>query len=463
MTQASLTVNRRRSALQTLTHVRAELGPLSRLAWPVVLAELSWMGMALVDTMMVGRLSPEAVGGVSIGGGVFFVAAIFGMGVLFGLDFAVAHAFGAGRHDDVHAWLVSGVYASGLLAVVLTFAIRAVLPLLPIVGVRPEVATQAIIYGEILAWSLLPLFLFTALRRYLQATNLVKPVMFALVSANVMNALADWVLVFGHWGLPALGVAGAAWATMVSRLYLLLYLIAYIGWREARQSTGLLRASLRADVARLRKLFALGLPAALQLVFEVGVFVVVTTLVGTLDAISLAAHHIALSAASVTFMIPLGISSAAAVRVGQAVGRRDARQAQASGWAAILLGAAAMALGGLVFVVVPEPIVQVFTNDAATIAVGASLLAIAAVFQLFDGIQVACTGALRGLGDTRTPMLTNLFGHWVVGLPIGYYLTFHAGFGVVGVWVGLCVGLVIVAVVLLTAWSRASRPPSISR
>jgi MATE family multidrug resistance protein len=272
-----------------------------------------------------------------------------------------------------------------------------------------------------------------------------------------MNAIADWVFIFGHWGFPALGVRGAAWATMVSRLYMLLYIVAFIIRRERRQRTGLLEIPLRVDFQRLRKLVSLGLPAAMQLTLEVGVFVTATTLVGRLDAISLAAHHIALSAASLTFMIPLGISSAAAVRVGQALGGGSRQKAQAAGWAAIGLGGGVMTMAGAAFVLLPGAIVRIFTNDPETIAMGVSLLAIAAVFQLFDGIQVVSTGALRGFGDTRTPMITNLIGHWVFGLPVGCYLAFWRGFGVHGVWIGLCLGLIIVAVVLLRVWARSPR------
>lgn len=444
--------------LPRFADVRTEMRPLWRIAWPVVLAELSWMGMGLVDTMMVGRVSPAALGGVSIGGGVFFATAVFGIGVLLGLDFMVAHAFGAGQRAEMHASLVQAFYVSGVLSVVLALVIHAVLPWLPAFGILPEVAAESIVYGRILSWSLLPLFLFTALRRYLQATNLVKPVMFALISANVMNAAADWVLIFGHFGLPALGVRGAGWATVVSRIYLLVFLFGYIARRERGQHGSLFTAPLRFDAVRAARLVRLGLPAAMQLLLEVGVFVTATAIVGTLDAISLAAHHIAMSAASVSFMVPLGISSAAAIRVGQAVGSGDGPQARAAGWAAIVLGGAVMLLGGGAFVLLPTPIVQIFTNDATTIAAGVSLLGIAAVFQLFDGVQVVSTGALRGLGNTRTPMLTNLVGHWFIGLPLGCYLAFRAGAGVMGVWVGLCVGLIIVAVVLLTVWARAAVP-----
>jgi MATE family multidrug resistance protein len=441
----------------TAADVRAEIGPLWRVAWPVVVAELGWMGMALVDTMLVGRVSPAALGGVAVGGGVFFGTAIFGMGLLLGLDFMVAHAFGAGQRREMHVSLVQGLYASFILAFVLTFVIRGLLPWLPRFGVRPEVAAEAIAYGKALTWSLLPLFIFSALRRYLQATNRVKPIMLALMTANVLNAVIAWALIFGHFGFAARGAPGAAWATVIARVYMCGFLIAYIWSGERRESTGVFSTPLAFDPERLRRLVRLGLPAALQLTLEVGVFVTATTIVGTLDAVSLAAHRIALDAASFTFMIPLGISSAAAVRVGQAVGRRDHLHARAAGWAAILLGALVMAVAGLTFVLLPGALVRIFTNDAATIGIGVGLLGIAAVFQLFDGVQVVSTGAMRGLGNTRTPMLTNLIGHWAIGLPLGCYLAFHAGAGVFGVWIGLCAGLVIVAVVLLRFWAQAAR------
>jgi MATE family multidrug resistance protein len=183
------------------------------------------------------------------------------------------------------------------------------------------------------------------------------------------------------------------------------------------------------------------------------VFALATTLIGRLSAVSLAAHQVALNAASVTFMVPLGISSAAAVRVGQALGRRDPEWAHLSGWTALGLGGAFMAFAGLVFLVFPEAIVRVFSADPNVIALGVRLLYIAAVFQLFDGFQVVATGALRGAGDTKTPMLTNLVGHWILGLPAGWWLCFHAGWGVEGIWAGLSIGLILVGGALAYFWS----------
>jgi MATE family multidrug resistance protein len=207
----------------------------------------------------------------------------------------------------------------------------------------------------------------------------------------------------------------------------------------------------------MRSLLALGLPAGLQLIIEVGVFALATTLVGRLAPVALAAHQIALNAASVTYMVPLGISAATAVRVGQALGRREPVAAKRAGWTGVLLGSTFMAAAALAFFAVPAPIVRAFTTETAVIAAGVSLLYVAAVFQLFDGVQVVATGALRGAGNTRTPMIWNLVGYWLLGLPVGYLLCFNAGWGAVGIWIGLSVGLIVVGVVLLLVWARLVR------
>jgi MATE family multidrug resistance protein len=206
------------------------------------------------------------------------------------------------------------------------------------------------------------------------------------------------------------------------------------------------------ELARVREIVRLGLPAALQTLLEVGVFAAATLLAGRLAADQLAAHQVALSAASFTFMVPLGISSAAAVRVGHAVGRADAGGAARAGWTALLLGVGFMSAAALLFVFAAPAIIRVFTSEPAVIATGAALLGVAAIFQLFDGTQVVATGALRGSGNTRTAMLANLVGHWVIGLPVGYLLCFRAGWGVLGLWTGLCLGLICVSIVLIAAW-----------
>jgi MATE family multidrug resistance protein len=218
------------------------------------------------------------------------------------------------------------------------------------------------------------------------------------------------------------------------------------------------RIPLRLDWSRLGRLVGLGLPAGFQLLLEIGVFALTTILAARLAPSALAAHQIAINAASVSYMVPLGVSSAAAVRVGQALGRRDRPGAATAGWTALGLGSLFMAFAALLFVSVPGWIIRAFTTDPAVGAVGVHLLYVAAVFQLFDGLQVVAIGALRGAGDTRTPMLWNLVGYWVLGLPVGYVLCFRYGQGAVGLWIGLSLGLIVVGSILLRAWMRLTVP-----
>lgn len=425
-----------------------------RLAVPVVLAELGWMAMGVVDTMMVGRVSAEAIGAVSIGRAVFIFVAIAGIGVLLGLDALVSNAFGARRLDECHRSLLAGLYLSLFMAVPATLIVRLLGRGLVAWGLEPGVLSQALPYIDAVSWSALPIFLYCALRRYLQAMNLVRPVMIALVSANLINVASNWVLIFGNLGFPAMGARGAGWATVISSAYMALFLAIAAVLHECDERTGLFRIPLRVDFALLGTLLGLGIPAALQLLLEVGVFALATALAGRLAASALAAHQIALNLASVTYMVPLGISSAAAVRVGQALGRKEPVAAGRSGWVALLLAGGFMAVAALCFVTLAGPLVRLFTADAGVIAAGVSLLYVAAVFQLFDGVQVVAVGALRGAGDTRTPLVWNLVSYWILALPVGYYLCFGRGWGAIGLWVGFCVGLVTAGAILLFKWSR---------
>ena len=424
------------------------------LATPVVMAELGWMTMGMVDTLMVGRISPEAIGAVGVGTSLFMAVTIFAMGLLLGLDTLVSHAFGAGEVEECHRWLAHGV----ALALLVTLPIVGLLLLLggwlDGWGLHPDVLALARPYVEILSWSVLPLLLYAAFRRYLQAMGIVRPVMVALVAANIMNVIVNWVLIFGHLGAPAMGVRGAAWATVASRVAMAGVLLAVIVYREREQRPGIFETPLRLSVARFRSLAALGLPAATQITLEVGVFAMATALAGRLAPASLAAHQIAINFAALTFMVPLGVSSAGAVRVGHAVGRRDRDGASRAGWTALLFGVAFMSAAAAVFLLVPRFLIGAFTSDPGVLEVGVSLLFVAAVFQLFDGLQGVATGALRGLGDTRTPMIWNFAGHWLIGLPLGYALCFTLGRGVIGLWWGLSTGLIICGLGLLVVWAR---------
>ena len=424
------------------------------LATPVVLAELGWVTMGIVDTVMVGGLGAHAIGAVGLASMIFFAVAVFAMGVLLGLDPLVAQAFGAGRIDECHRWLVDGVWLGVLISVPTVGLMYAMTASIRYWGLPAEVEVLVRPYATILTWSLPPLLLYVAFRRYLQAMNVVRPVMIALFAANVVNAVANWILIFGHLGFPAMGVRGSAWATLAARVFMAAYLLVVIVRHEAHVVPRLRDTPMGIDLARLRRLFSLGIPAAGQMVFEVGVFSAATALAGRVSSDALAAHQIALNMAAFTFMVPFGIASAAAVRVGQAIGRLDPEGAMRAGWTAIAIGVGFMAAAAAAFLLVPELLVRAFTSDRAVVEIGVGLLFVAAVFQLFDGVQGVTTGALRGLGDTQTAMFWNLGGHWLVGLPLGYFLCFRRGYGVVGLWWGLSVGLIICGIALVIAWTR---------
>ncbi|MEO6212522.1 MAG: MATE family efflux transporter, partial [Vicinamibacterales bacterium] len=442
--------------LPSVRDLRQEFRPMLGLATPVVLAELGWMTMGMVDTLMVGRISPEAIGAVGLSTSLFMGICIFAVGLLLGLDTLVSQAFGAGRIEECHRWLVHGSVLALVLSVPVTLVLVWVSHALHSWGLTPAVADLARPYLRALAWGVFPLLLYGAFRRYLQGMGVVRPVMLALFSANLVNLFANWVLVYGKLGFPAMGVSGSAWATVLARVMMAVWLLLTI-LRRDRDAEPSLFSTLRLDMSWFRRLLALGTPAATQITLEVGAFAAATALAGRLPAAALAAHQIALNYASLTFMVPLGIASAAAVRVGHAVGRRDPAAASRAGWTALLFAVTFMSAAAVVFLSLPRLLISAFTTDAGVLGVGVTLLFVAAVFQLFDGVQGVATGALRGLGETRTPMVWNLIGHWVVGLPVGYWLCFGAGFGVIGLWWGLSLGLIICGAVLLTAWGRRVR------
>lgn len=438
---------------------RAEARSVFALAWPLVLAEIGWMAMSLVDTIMVGRLpnSAEAIGGVALGGVIFYTAAIFGGSLLFSLDTKVSQSFGAGDLEDANHSLLNALYIVAPLAPAVMAVLWLAGRMLPEMGINSGVLAQALPFLRAMNWSTLPLLLYFAFRRYLQAVDLVAPVTFTLISANAVNLVGNWVLIYGHLGAPAMGVVGSGLSTCASRVYMAAVLFVAVVWQHRKKNLSLFQPPYAPNLTRILELLRIGLPAAVQILFEIGVFATVTALIAKLDVASVAAHQIALNCASFTYMVPLGICSAAAVRVGQALGRGDPRGAGRAGWTAIAMGAAFMSLAAIVLVLAPKLIVRIFTPDPAVMQIGVKLLLVAAAFQLFDGLQTVATGALRGTGETRIPMFSSFIAYWVIGLPLGYYLGFTRGLGAFGLWLGLALGLLLIGTSLMFAWSHKVR------
>ncbi len=426
------------------------------LAVPVVLSELGWMAQGVVDTIMVGRLGPAAIGAVALGNAVCYTPALFGIGLLLGLDTMVAQAYGRKDYDGCHRWLAQGVY----LAMLITPLVMAVVWLASFgygrIGIGAEVAVSAGSYLRILNWGTLPLLIYGGTRRYLQGVGQVRVVTVTFVGANLLNWLGNWVLIYGRWGAPRMGVDGSALSTVISRIFMALALVGF-AWRyERKRGHPLFRHWAGPSADKLMDLVRLGAPAAGQILLEVGAWNLATLAAGRLTPVALATHQIGLQYASVTYMVPLGVSAAAAVSVGHAVGAGDPARARRAGWLALALGTGFMLLAAVVFLVAPGPLIALYTTDARVMAVGPGLLLLAAAFQIFDGIQTVSTGALRGLGETRAPMVANLVGYWVLGLPLGLGLCFALKWGLYGLWIGLTLSLIVIASTLLLRWSRES-------
>ena len=434
-----------------------ELRAVLRLAGPVILAEIGWMAMGIVDALMVGPLGPAAIGATGMSGNLFIAVAIFGMGLMLGLDTLVSRANGAGDRAEGVRWLGHGLWLALVTSPVLLVVFYGVFATIGRWGINPEVLTLARPFLNTLALGLPPLLVYAACRRYLQGIHVVRPIMWALITANAVNALGNWLLIYGHWGFPAMGIIGSAWATNLARVYLAGFLWFAIRRTHRRWGAGIPRIGLSVTRARVMDLLRLGTPAAAQITLEVGVFSVASALAGRLTPVALGSHQITMNIVSVAFMVPLGLSSAAAVRVGHAMGARDYARAVHAGWASFAAVTGIMLAVALIFVTAAEPLLRLFTRDAAVVAVGVQLLWLVAPFQWCDGAQAIATGVLRGLGDTRTPVLANVVAHWVLGLPLGYALCFWWGWGVTGLWLGLYVGLAIVGIALTGVWIARAR------
>jgi MATE family multidrug resistance protein len=456
----------RAGAVHPLAAFRREMRPMLRIALPLVLAEVGWMSMGLVDTVMVGHL-PDAAVPLSAAAlaQVLYNTFAFGVGgILLGLDTTISQAHGRGDFPAAHQWLFQGILLAGAISVFLI-----VLSLISPFGFAHLHADPAVIAGAVptlraLSWGTFPLLLYFTLRRHLQAFNHVRIIAATLVSANLVNILFDWLLIFGHrweWhghavGWSAMGVVGSGIATSLARVYQALFLIVALLIVDRKKEYGLLAGgfwrSLTPDWASLKRLLDLGLPSGATILVEILIFAVVTSIIATLGPVPLAGHEIALNCASFTFMIPLGVSAAASVRVGQAIGRGAPVEAKAAGWAAIALGACFMTIACAAFLTMPRVLSAAFTHDAGVIAAAVPLLMVAAIFQFCDGLQVTAIGALRGAGDTKSGLITHLCTYWLLGLPVGLFLCFPEKMGARGLWLGLSAALVVAGVVLLMRW-----------
>ncbi|HVR28998.1 MAG TPA: MATE family efflux transporter [Thermoanaerobaculia bacterium] len=437
------------AALGAARHARRrETRLLLELAFPVVCTQLGIMLMGTVDVMMLGRLSEEGLAAGALGNAVGFGLLVFPMGLLLGLDPLIAQAHGAGEGGRIAGHLWRGALLAIVMSIPVSIAMLDAGWLLRVLGQEEPLRSQAAAYLRALIPGNAAFLLFGVVRQVLQGMNIVRPAFFAIVLANVGNAVANWAFIFGHLGIPALGVEGAGYATSTARWMMLVFLVLVSArvLRPYRRSPG--REALRP--AAFRRLFTLGIPVGFQISLEMWVFGTVAVIMGSIGATQLAGHQIALNLAALSFMVPLGLAAAAAVRVGNAIGRGDQEGALRAANVSLAIGASVMACFGLLFATFPHQLARLFTPERGAIEVAAMLLPIAAAFQIADGTQVVGAGILRGTADTRFPAIIAFLGYWVIGLPAGLVLAFPMGMGPRGLWWGLTLGLASVAVMFVT-------------
>jgi MATE family multidrug resistance protein len=426
---------------------RAEIAAMSRIAAPVVAIQVGWRAMGVVDTIVVGRVSAAAMAAVALGNLLVLAVALFGMGILMGLDPVVAQAVGAGETTAVARGAQRGLVIIGALTVLSTLALLPIRPLVAMLGQPSEVVPLVASYALVAIVGFAPFYLSVLARVLMQATGQIRPMVWAMLAANVLNLGLNWVFVFGHLGVPALGAIGSSWATTLSRWALAGFLLVFT-WRSFGAWLKPWRPE-SLDLGALWRLVRLGAPIGFQFELELGIFSLVGILMGRLGTDAMAANQVALNLSSVTFMVPLGVSIAGAVLVGQSVGRGDVQEARRAAAAALACGVGFMLVSGIVMLSAPGLLARAYTSDPGVRAIAITLIPLAGIFQVFDGTQVVSIGILRGTGDTRTPLVVNVIGYWLIGLPLAAYLGLGTSAGPAGLWWGLVVGLAAVAIILV--------------
>ncbi len=425
----------------------ADLRQTIRLAAPVAFVQVGMVAMGMVDIIMVGHLSAVALAAVALGNLYFFGSTIFGMGVLMALDPIIAQAVGAKDELGVTRGLQRGLLLAAVITIPTTLLLLPAAWVLRLLAQPADVVPVAALYDWICAPGVFPVFAFIVFRQTLQAKHRMRPIVLTIILANLLNAALDWILIYGHWGMPPSGVAGAAWASTVSRWVMVLLLLG-AGWTSLLRHLHPIVPRL-CELAPLRRMLLLGAPIGFQFQIEYAAFAVIGLLMGVFGTEQLAGHQVALNLASFTFMVPLGVGSAAAVLIGNAIGRHDPATARRQAGAALVCGTAFMSVSACVFILIPRQLAELYSTEIGVLALAAQLIPVAGVFQVFDGLQVVAGGILRGAGDTRIPMVINIAGFWVVMMPLSWFFGFRTSLGAVGLWYGLVGGLGAVALLLL--------------
>lgn len=428
--------------------------------WNIVFhSVITFLGQSLmqvVDLLFCRDLGRTASATVGTATALFAWFMIVGLGLVSSLEYFIPNSIGAGDQKKAHSYYYTGVIVAILVGVFCTFGLSALVQGVSFFGINPELHDTVKAFSYITAASYIPIFLVPLFRVELQARGYPHDVTYAFVFANLLNIFLNWVLVLGHLGSPAYGIVGSAWANLLARYGLLIYVVLRV--ISVRSKLVIAVHYQAVEYWKYTKeIISMGAPTSLHLLFEMGAFAFVGTLAARFSATQSAAHAIAISLASFVFMIPMGLSSAAALTMSKAMGEKNTALAFRLGRKTIILGMGYAVTASLLIVLLRHILMDVYTSDAETIQIGMGLLVVASVFQFGDAMQVILAGCIRGLGETRIQAKMNAIGHWVIGIPVGMVLGFNTGLQITGLWIGLCLGLFSVAIGLFFSWRRLKR------
>lgn len=431
----------------------------ARLAGPIVGGQLAFTGLNFVDTVMAGELGPAALGAVAVGASVFAGLTFLPFGTLLAVPPFVAEMDHGGRRGEVAPFARQALWVAWAMAAAVAALLLAARPALEALGIQPEIVPTTARYLGALAWGMPCWALYLVLRFTSEGLGASRPVLYFGLLGLPVNVLANWVLMYGRWGFPELGAVGCGYATSAVWLTQAAAMLVYMARHPRYRGLGLFDRFEPPDRATISRLLRVGLPAGAMIFVEGSIFAAVALVMGTLGTRVVAAHQVAINFATITFMVPLGLSMAISVRVGQAVGRRDPAAVRFAAGVGIAMALACQVVSASVMAFAPRAVAGLYTDDAQVIALAVDLLLLAAVFQLSDGVQASSAGALRGIKDTRVPMAIVVVAYWLLGFPLGWALAFAGGWGARGLWIGLIAGLSAAAALLAVRFHRVSARP----
>ncbi len=427
-------------------YLKKEAATTLKLGLPVIAAQLLQMSMNFVDTVMAGNLSAEALAAVAVGGAVFIPFIMLAAGIMMAITPIVAQLYGARNIKEIGINARQGLWLSQLLAIPVFFAIRNLGIIMALLEVTPDIIPVALGYLDAISWGIFPLCAYMALRFFNEGMSVTRPSMYFALIGVLVNITANYILMYGKLGFPQMGAVGCGYASSLVGLVMFLGMYVFTKNHKPYQRFDIFSTFRWPEWTYLKEILRVGIPIGLSSTMEVTMFALVSLLMGSLSTVAVAGHQVAINFSAMTFMVPFGLSTAITTRVGNAIGKRSINEARRRGFVGIALATFFMSITAIIMFAIPDLITGIYTQNEAVQQVAISLLYMAAIFQISDGLQVSSYGALRGLKDTTIPMYVNLFAYWVVGLPLGYYLGITLNYGPQGLWMGLIAGLTVAAI-----------------